>query len=196
MRLNSARKVRFRAARGVMPRIETARLVLRVPRLDDANAFADYLADPEVMRFLGGETVPRDEVASVLGRWLGRWQANGVGPFAIERRDDGRVIGRAGIIVWDTGDWRNSTWADAGDDAQPELGWALGRAHWGFGYATEAALAVREWARRERGVGRLISLINPDNVRSQRVAERLGATRAETITLFDSGPAVVWVHPR
>ena len=123
------------------------------------------------------------------------WAANGLGPFAIERRADGRVIGRAGIIVWDTRDWRNSTFADAGEHAQPELGWALMRAYWGNGYATEAARAVRDWAWQERQVGRLISLINPDNVRSQRVAERLGARRAETVMLLDSGPAVVWVHP-
>ena len=179
----------------VTARIETARLALRIPRLEDANAFAEYLADPEVMRFLGGETVPREDVPSVLQKWLGRWEANGVGPFAIERREDGRVVGRAGIIVWDTRDWRNSTWAAAGDHAQPELGWALGRAHWGKGYATEAARAVRDWARREHGVGRLISLINPDNVPSQRVAERLGAESAETVRLADNGPAVVWVHP-
>src|SRR6266536_5625096 len=110
--------------------IETARLVLRMPRPDDADAFAEYLADPEVMRFLGGETVPREDVPAVVEKWLGRWKANGCGPFAITRREDGRVIGRAGIIVWDTRDWRNSTWLDAGDHAQPELGWALGREHW------------------------------------------------------------------
>jgi RimJ/RimL family protein N-acetyltransferase len=180
----------------VTTRLETLRLVLRVPRLDDAEAFSEYLADPEVMRFLGGETVQREDVPSVVRKWLGRWEANGVGPFAIERRDDGRVVGRAGIIVWDTRDWRNSTWTEAGEHAQPELGWALGRAHWGKGYATEAAGAVRDWAREERSVERLISLINPGNVKSQRVAERLGATPEETVKLFDDGPAVVWVHPR
>jgi RimJ/RimL family protein N-acetyltransferase len=88
-----------------------------------------------------------------------------------------------------------STFAEAGNHAQPELGWALVRACWGNGYATEAARAVREWSRRERGIGRLISLIAPGNVRSQRVAERLGAQPGETVELFDSGPAVVWVHP-
>jgi RimJ/RimL family protein N-acetyltransferase len=76
-----------------------------------------------------------------------------------------------------------------------EIGWALVRAHWGRGYATEAARAVRDWARAERGYDRLISLIDPANVASQRVAERLGARPTETVQLFDSGDAVVWVHP-
>jgi RimJ/RimL family protein N-acetyltransferase len=179
----------------VTTRLETARLVLRLPRLDDADAFADYLADPEVMRFLGGETVPREDAPSVVRKWLGRWEANGLGPFAIERREDGRLVGRAGIVVWDTREWRNTTVAEAGEHAQHELGWALMCAHWGNGYATEAALAVRDWARQERGVGKLISLVNPDNVRSQRVAERLGAEPTETVTLADARRAVVWVHP-
>jgi RimJ/RimL family protein N-acetyltransferase len=138
--------------------------------------------------------VPREDVPDVLRKWLGRWEANGVGPFVLERREDGRVVGRAGVIVWDTRDWRNSTWADAGAHAQPELGWAIGRPYWGNGYATEAARAVRDWARRDRDVGRLISLVHPDNVRSQRVAERLGARPAETVTLYEGSPAVVWVH--
>ena len=178
-----------------MLRLDTPRLVLRVPRLGDADAFAELLADAEVMRFLGGQTVPRDSVPTVLQKWLRRWEANRFGPFVIERRQDRRVVGRAGLIVWDTRDWRNSTFADAGDHAQPELGWAIGRAYWGNGYATEAARAVRDWSRRERSVRRLISLINPANVRSQRVAERLGAVPTETVTLFDGSPAVVWLHP-
>jgi RimJ/RimL family protein N-acetyltransferase len=55
---------------------------------------------------------------------------------------------------------------------------------------------VREWAYADRGFERLISLIESSNVRSQRVAERLGATPGETIELFDNGPHVVWTHPR
>jgi len=54
---------------------------------------------------------------------------------------------------------------------------------------------VRDWARSERGIGDLISLIVADNVPSQRVAERLGARPTEAVSLSDSGDAVVWVHP-
>jgi RimJ/RimL family protein N-acetyltransferase len=112
------------------PRIETERLVLRLPRLEDAEAAAEQLADPEVMRYLGGRTVPREDVPAVIERWFGRWEANGFGHFAVERREDGR------------------------------------------------------------------SLIHEENLRSQRLARRLGCRSGETVTLFDSGsPAVVWVHP-
>jgi RimJ/RimL family protein N-acetyltransferase len=183
------------AAGDVTTTLETPRLTLRVPRFDDADAFFDgFLDDPEVMEFLGGETVPREDVPDVLRKWLGRWEANGVGPFVLERREDGRVVGRAGVIVWDTRSWTNSTLEEAGEYAQHELGWALGREFWGNGYATEAARAVRDWAR-GHGVERLISLIDPKNVRSNRVAARLGATPTETVTLSKGSPAVVWVHP-
>jgi len=74
----------------------------------------------------------------------------------------------------------------------PELGWALAREHWGHGYATEAAAAVRDWF----GGSGVVSLIAPDNLRSQRVAGRLGAVPTESVTLSDSSEAVVWLHPQ
>ncbi len=191
------RCVATRSGRGAGGRyvLETERLGLRLPTLDDAELVAEMLIDPAVMQFLGGEVVPREHVPEVLAKWLRRWDEDGIGPFVIERRSDGRFVGRAGLLVWDTRRWTHSTLAEAGGHAQPELGWALARVHWGVGYATEAARAVRDWARDERQIGRLISLIAPDNIASQRVAERLRATPTETVTLFDSGAAVAWAHP-
>jgi RimJ/RimL family protein N-acetyltransferase len=175
--------------------LETERLLLRMPRPEDADGAFEYLSDPEVMRFIGGETVPREDVPSVIRKWLDRWEANGYGHFALERREDGRFLGRIGLIVWDARTWRNTTLAEAGGHAQPELGWALAREHWGQGYATEGAAAVREWARRERGIGRLISLVAPANAASARVAERLGATPQETVETEGGVECVVWLHP-
>jgi RimJ/RimL family protein N-acetyltransferase len=146
------------------------------------------------MRFLGGETVPREDVPAVLARWLAAWEADGCGKLVVEARD-GSVLGRVGINVFDTRDWTHSTLRDAGEHGQPELGWTFMRRHWGYGYATEAALAARGWARGEHGIGRLVSLISSDNPRSQGVAERLGAVPGETVSLADGGPHVAWVHP-
>jgi RimJ/RimL family protein N-acetyltransferase len=152
------------------------------------------LGNPEVMRFLGGKTVPPEDVPAVMQKWLDRWALNDVGPFVVERREDGRFVGRSGILVWDTRTWTHCSLSEAGEHAQPEIGWALARAHWGNGYATEAALAVRDWARRKRGFDRLVSLIAPDNVASQGVAQRMGAYPTETVDLFDTHEAVIWVH--
>jgi len=124
--------------------IETDRLLLRKPRLEDAPDLAVAYADPEVVRYIGdGSTA------------------------TLERREDGRVVGRAGFLRWDP-----ETWEVGGTET--ELGWLLAREHWGQGYATEAALALRDWAFEERGLTRLISLIQHENLRSIRVAERLG----------------------
>jgi RimJ/RimL family protein N-acetyltransferase len=179
----------------VSTRLETERLLLRRPTPDDAGVATEMLGDPEVMRFLGGRAVPSEYAGDVVAKWLRRWETNGFGPFIAVRRSDGRFVGRAGINLWDSRTWTWTTVAEAGQFAQPELGWALVRAEWGNGYATEAAGAVRQWARAERGVERLVSLISPDNVRSQGVARRLGASPGETVTLFDSGRAVVWSYP-
>ena len=124
------------------------------------------------------------------------WRIDGLGPFVLETSTGRQVVGQAGLMIFDTRGWMPSTWAKAGRHAQPELGWALMRAHWGRGYATEAAAAIRDWAQRRRKIDRLVSLISPDNVRSQRVAERLGALPTETITPAHSKRAVVvWRHP-
>jgi len=174
--------------------LETERLLLRKPRREDAPALEPLLRDPEVMRFIGGAT---DEPAlDVIRRWLDRWAVNGVGHFFLLRRDDGRFVGRVGYVVWDTRIWRNCTVAEAGPHARPELGWALARDHWGHGYATEAALAVRDWGRAHAGVAQLISLIHPDNVTSQRVAERLGCERRGAVVLESGVPCDVWLHPQ
>jgi ribosomal-protein-alanine N-acetyltransferase len=176
--------------------LRTERLLLRPPVVGDAPAAAEFLTDPDVMRFLGGATVALEHVSEVVEKWRQRWERNGMGPFMIQRRQDGRFLGRAGILIWDTRSWTQAAFSDAGTYAQPELGWALVRTAWGHGYATEAARAVRDWARRQPGINRLISLIASENVASQRVAQRLGASPAETVTLFDSSDAVVWVHPK
>jgi RimJ/RimL family protein N-acetyltransferase len=174
-------------------RLETERLVLRKPQLDDAAALEPLLRDPEVMRFLGGVT---DEPAQdVIERWRQRWTANGVGHFFLRRRDDDSFVGRTGYVVWDTRVWRNTIVSEAEGHAQPELGWALVRGHWGRGYATEAARAVRDWGRSHAGVGHLISLIDPDNLASQRVAARLDCKVGGAVVLESGLPCDVWVHP-
>jgi RimJ/RimL family protein N-acetyltransferase len=177
-----------------MLQIETERLLLRLPRLEDADALLDFVGDGEVMRWIGSEPGGIDVAEEHLERWVKRWETNGLGPFLVVRSEDGAVLGRVGPLVWNSRTWETSTLAAAGDDAVVELGWAIGRAHWGNGYATEAARAARQWIYDARGVERLISLIDPANTRSIRVAEKLGAEPGERVQT--TGPATVWLHPR
>src|SRR5262245_12143206 len=153
------------------------------------------LNDPEVWGGTGwgrAGPVSREEAQAENQTWLRRWEDDDIGGFVIQTRPDRQVVGRAGLMVFDSRTWTPSTFADAGAHAQPELGWALIRVHWGNGYATEAAAAIRDWGRNARRIDRLVSLIAPDNIRSQHVAERLGATPTEIVA---AGHGVVWEHP-
>jgi RimJ/RimL family protein N-acetyltransferase len=178
-------------------RLDTDRLRLRTPTPRDADALYDLFKDPDVMHGLGKEPVSgREQARAIVEEGIAAWTTDALGPFIIETAATNRqVVGQAGLMIFDTRGWTPSTWANAGSHAQPELGWALIRAHWGHGYATEAVAAIREWAHEFRSIEQLVSLISPDNVRSQRVAERLGAVPTETVIPVDSGrKAVVWKH--
>ena len=163
--------------------IETERLLLRKPTAADVEDPPPFLADPRVMEFLGGLEDPR----SVVQSWVEGWQVFPAGKLVVEI-PSGERIGRVGFNFYDPARWTRSRLPDA----RPELTWALAYEHWGKGYATEAAVAVRDWFGRT-GV---ISLISPQNLRSQRLAERLGAVPGETVELPDGGPHLIWEHPR
>jgi RimJ/RimL family protein N-acetyltransferase len=164
--------------------LRTERLLLRKPTLGDVEAFTPMLTDPEVMRWLGGVEA---DPAEVVARWIADWERYPAGKFVLELAD-GTAVGRVGFNFYDPAIWDRSTVPEA----IPELGWALLREHWGQGYAAEAATAVRDWF----DASHVISLIAPDNLRSQRVAGRLGALPTESVTLFDSSEAVIWLHPQ
>jgi RimJ/RimL family protein N-acetyltransferase len=163
--------------------IETERLLLRKPTEADVDDPPAFLADPRVVDFLGGVD---DDLRGVVRRWLEEWDTYPAGKLIVETAASER-IGRVGVNFYDPVRWVRSS----SPDAQPELSWALAHEHWGKGYATEAAAGFRDWF----GPG-LISLIEPRNIRSQRVAERLGARPGETIELPHFGPHVVWRHSR
>ena len=141
--------------------IETERLVLRMFRESDTDAYAEMVADPEVMRFLGGNPLPRAEAWRNMAMVLGHWHLRGYGMWAVEEKESGEFVGRVGC-------WRPEGWPGL------EVGWTLHRRFWGRGYATEAARSSMDYAFTMLDQTRVISLIDPENVNSIRVAERLG----------------------
>jgi RimJ/RimL family protein N-acetyltransferase len=148
--------------------LATERLVLRKPRLGDAEALLELFGDAETMRYIGdGRTTDLEGAGRALRRWLERWEESGIGQFVVERREDGRFVGRAGFLVWNPATW---TPCALDEHAEVEIGWTIARPLWGSGYATEAALVLRDRPGRER----LISLIQHGNERSVRVAEKIG----------------------
>lgn len=144
-----------------MKSLETERLLLRQWREDDFEGYARICADPEVMRYLGGQPLTRMEAWRHLAYLVGHWHLRGYGHWAVEEKSSGRLIGRMGFFY-------PEGWPGF------EVGWTLGRDSWGKGYATEAARRMLEHAFGPMGRDHVISVIHPDNRASIRVAEKMG----------------------
>jgi len=156
-------------------RLETERLVLRPLSPDDLDDIASFVADPETMRYIGtGGARTREQARDSLEWMIETFERQGFGHFAVERKEDGAFVGRAGLNVWDPSDWSITRLDEADGPTEIEVAYLFGREYWGQGYATEAATAIRDWALGELRFERLIALIYPDNVRSIGVARNLG----------------------
>jgi hypothetical protein len=143
---------------------ETQRLVLREFHVVDDEAMSRVFGDPEVMRY--GDGVKDSE-------WVRRWLRGcledyhvkwGFGLWAVIEKRSSSVIGFCGL----------SRFSDVGGQPETEIGYRLARAFWGRGYATEAAAAVRDYGFGTLNLSRMISIIDPRNAASLRVAEKVG----------------------
>lgn len=166
-------------------RLETARLILRPPRIDDLDAWAEMMADEPSARFIGG-VAPRAVCWRQLMMMIGAWHAHGFAMFSVIEKASGRWVGRLGP-------WQPEGWPGT------EVGWAITRACWGKGYAPEGAVAATNWAFDTLGWSNVIHSIAPDNVASQRVAQKLGSRNLGPGRLpppFDASTVDIWGQTR
>jgi RimJ/RimL family protein N-acetyltransferase len=166
----------------MIPRLETERLVMREFRENDLGAWTAIMGDPDVARYVAPAPMNRDEAWRSMAASLGHWMLRGYGAWAVERKSDSALIGRVGMI-------HPEGWPGL------EIGWTLGKAAWGKGYATEASAAAMRYAFLTQPVDRLISNIDPDNTASQAVATRLGETKGARTALRVAGkdyPVDIW----
>ena len=159
---------------GGPPVMETERLVLRPYRREDVSIYAAISADPEVMRYLGGPKDPAYTEEQMAGS-NDDLRRTGAGMVAVERREDGAFLGGVGLSV--------VPWYP--DDLQ--LGWRLVPAHWGHGYATEAARAWLAHGVEVLGRDRITAMADVPNRRSLAVMERLGMARLHEVDLTEDG---------
>ena len=167
------------------PRLETARLILRMFRDDDFEPYYTRIgSDPDVMRYLGdGQTMTRPLAWRQMAMLVGHWRLKGYGMWAVEERATGELVGRIGLF-------NPEGWPGF------ELGWVLGKASWGRGYATEGARRVLDHVFTDMGRDHVISLIYPDNAASIRVAERIGETLEGRVDLFGHETLVYGIRRR
>lgn len=147
-------------------------MTLRVPTDEDAYAWHRLFDDPEVMEFHGG---PAElSVYEELTARQRRHAAERGFCFWTMLDGQGDAIGFTGAQPWPHQSF--------GPVGEIEIGWRLGRAYWGRGYVTAAALATLDRVR-AAGVGRVVAMVNSENARSIAVTRRLGMRLAETFAL-------------
>ena len=146
--------------------IETDRLVLRGWEDRDRPTFHEYCSDSEVMRYLNPTS--HTETDAAIDRQNALLESLGHCFWAVERRADGMLLGFCGIAPGAAG-----TPLEHGI----EIGWRLGHAHWGRGYAREAAQASLDWGWTHLDVVEIAAMTVPANAASWGLMERLGMTR-------------------
>lgn len=159
------------------PVLETSRLTLRLPVLEDFEPMHEIFGDEETARFIGGHL-------SRPGSWRrflvmpGAWSVQGFGMFTIVERASGETVGQCG--PWHPVDWQGT-----------EIGWAIRPKFFGKGYALEAAVAAMDYAHEVLGWTELIHTIDFENKASIKLAERLGSTFLREAELAPAGSGTI-----
>lgn len=144
--------------------LETQRLVLRHQLLTDLDNLWSLYCDPQITRYIPDAPRTREETRQEL-----EWHMNGhprnpdLGLWATVHKETGKFIGRCGLLPW-----------EIEGRQEVEVAYTIARPYWGQGLATEAAQAILRYGFEKLNLERLVSLIEPENIASQKVAEKIG----------------------
>jgi [ribosomal protein S5]-alanine N-acetyltransferase len=163
--------------------LETERLILRHLVLDDLDDMAALYADVDFTRFFGGPS-SREQARADIDAFMVEYDTIGYGFYATLLKPENRFIGRCGLLTQQLDGMR-----------EVEVAYGIAPGYWGRGLATEAARAVKEYAFRRFDFRRLVSIVDQENVASQRVAEKNGM-RVERQIEFDGHPCYLYVIKR
>ncbi len=131
------------------------------------------LGDPAVMKFSLNGPLNEEQIVGFIQKSKNRYKKEGVGLWAAELKGANRLIGLVGLPI-----------QEVEGESQMELGYRLASAYWGCGYATEAAIACRDYTFNNLKKRYLISMIEKENTPSIRVAERVGMTWEREATVW------------
>ena len=168
------------------PRIETERLVLRQFTPHDLDSLVAMWASPEVVRYIGGVPLTREDTWRRQLAACGQWMFNGFGYWIVEM--DGRIVGQAGLA-----DFKREM--EPGIEGEPELGYVFDASVHGQGVAYEACSAILAWADATLGAPSYPAIIDARNEPSIRLAEKLGFTKQADAT-YRGEPIALFRRPR
>lgn len=168
------------------PRLETERLVLRAHTLDDVPRTLSLWGDPAVVvDFILPTPATEEESWGRFLRYAGHWRLLGYGYWMVETHD-GAFVGEVGFA--------NARRAIDPPLNGPEGGWVLTPSAHGKGYATEAVRAALAWLEETHAPPQTVCIIQPDNVASIKVAQKLGYAQTGLVT-YRGGPTSVYTRP-
>ena len=153
--------------------LESERLKFRLMRLDDLDALMKMFTDPETMKYYSGLR-EREETLRWIEKNRKSYRTRGIGKWAVVHKETGELAGHVGLVPQEV----------EGED-EVEVAYMIRRDLWGQGLASEAAIAVRDFGFRRKKFERLISLINPENAASIRVARKIGMAFEKTVVKWE-----------
>lgn len=146
--------------------LETNRLLLRHLVMDDLDELFALYSDPDIRRYFPDGVKNIDDTREEL-----EWYLNGhpehpeLGLWATVEKETGKFVGRCGLLPW-----------EIDDTLEVEIAYLIDKAYWNQGLATEAAKGILRYGFEELKLSRLICLMHPENLASQRIAQKVGMT--------------------
>ena len=151
--------------------METNRLILREVNHGDAESLFALFNEPEVMKYFSNTPRSIEEAYERIELDLGQYTKRGFGFWATVLKDTGKIVGQCGLLAQKVDEFDET-----------EIAYALAKEYRGQGFATEAAKAIKNYGFNKLNFNRLISIIDPDNISSQKVALRTGLAFEKTTT--------------
>ena len=161
--------------------LKTDRLIIKLPTLSDFDAILALNTDPAVMRFIGNGSINTPEqVQAKLDKDIAHFFKHQFGLGVVYEKATGEFVGQAGLFHLEYNDNQ-----PANQPVKIEIGYRLCKKHWNKGYATELVCAIRDWGFKNLPVEKLIAVVDPRNIDSQKVVSKAGLDFIDIIDCYN-----------